>query len=200
VPVSFVAFKIVPPVLKRVAAMCNDELFVLVAVALGLATAAITEAVGLSLALGAFLAGLIVSGSETAHQTLSKLLPIRDVFVALFFVTIGAIVNPRALLTHPMLLIGLLLLIVVGKFVIWTGVMRLFRYRWTPAIRVAVGLTQIGEFSYVLLQVARGSGLVDDVLYNSTLMASLLSILLNAVLVRVVYGYTGKRPLAKSAV
>lgn len=199
VPVSFVAFKIVPPVLKRVAAMRNDELFVLVAVAIGLATAAITEAVGLSLALGAFLAGLIVSGSETAHQTLSKLLPIRDVFVALFFVTIGAMVNPRALLTHPMLLIGLLLLIVVGKFIIWAGVMRLFRYPWTTAVRAAVGLTQIGEFSYVLLQVARGSRLVDDVLYNSVLMASLVSILLNAVLVRLTYRYTGSRPEVQSA-
>ena len=198
VPFSFVAFKVVPPFLKRVAALCDDELFVLVAVAIGLATAAITEAVGLSLALGAFLAGLIISGSETAHQAFSKLLPIRDIFVALFFVTIGAMVNPRTLLTNPLLLLGLLLLIVVGKFIVWSLVMRVLRYRWTTAIRVAVGLTQIGEFSYVLLQVARGSGLVDDVLYNATLMASLLSILLNAVLVRVVYGYTGETPLAKT--
>jgi CPA2 family monovalent cation:H+ antiporter-2 len=109
---------------------------------------------------------------------------LRDVFVALFFVTIGTLVDPRALLTHPVLLLVLLAMIVVGKFVIWGLVALLFRYSWRTAVRVGVGLTQIGEFSYVLVQVARNASLVDNALYNATLMASLLSILLNAFLVR----------------
>lgn len=184
IPISIVAAKLVPPMLARVARTENKELLVLVTVALGFATAAISQAVGLSLALGAFLAGMVISGSEYAHETLSQLLPIRDVFVALFFVTIGALVNPRAWLSSPGLLLTLLALILIGKFIIWSGIALLFRYSLRTALIVGIGLTQIGEFSYVLVQTARTSSLVDDRFYNATLMASLLSILLNAFLVR----------------
>jgi CPA2 family monovalent cation:H+ antiporter-2 len=184
IPVAFAAWKIVPPLLAWVAKRDSKELFILIAVALGLGTAAITQAVGLSLALGAFLAGMIISGSDYAHETLSQLLPLRDVFVALFFVTVGTLINPAALWERPALLGAMLALIVLGKFVIWAGIAFLFRYPWQTAIRIGVGLTQIGEFSYVLVQVARSASLVDDALYNCTLMASLLSILLNAFLVR----------------
>jgi CPA2 family monovalent cation:H+ antiporter-2 len=157
---------------------------VLVAVALGFATAALTQAVGLSLALGAFLAGMVVSGSDVAHQTLSQLLPLRDVFVALFFVTVGALINPRVLLSEPWLLGVIVLMIVAGKFLIWTAIVWLFRYPFRTAMMVAVGLTQIGEFSFVLLQVSRTSRLVSDAVYNATLTASLVSILLNAFLMK----------------
>jgi monovalent cation:H+ antiporter-2, CPA2 family len=186
VPVAFVAARVVPPLLARVAATGSKELFVLVSVALGFATAAITQELGLSLALGAFLAGLVISGSEYAHRTLDELLPIRDVFVALFFVTIGALVNPRVLLSHPVLLATLLLMIIPGKFAIWTAVVRLFRYPMATAVRVGVGLTQIGEFSYVLISVSRHAELVDDAVYHATLTASLVSILINAALMRLV--------------
>lgn len=185
VPVILVAAKLVPPFLTRVAASGSQELFLLVAVALGFATAAITQATGLSLALGAFLAGVIVSGSEVAHDALSKLLPLRDVFVALFFVTVGTLVNPRVLVSHPSLLVTLLCLIVVGKFIIWSGVVRLFGYPTTTAVAVGIGLTQIGEFSYVLVRVARNAGIVSETVYNAILTASLISILVNALLERV---------------
>jgi monovalent cation:H+ antiporter-2, CPA2 family len=186
VPVGFVAVKFVPQLLARVARTCSQELFVLVTIALGFGTAYLTESLGLSLALGAFLAGMLISGSDYVHQTLSQLLPIRDIFVALFFVTVGALVNPRILLSHPGLLLILLALIIVGKFVIWTGIVRLFRYNWKTAVLVGVGLTQIGEFSYVLVQEGRSAQLVPDAVYNATLMASLISILVNSLLVRVV--------------
>jgi len=198
VPVAFIAAKLVPALMARVARMESEELYLLVALALGFATAAVSQAVGLSLALGAFLAGLIVSGSKHAHQTLAHLLPFRDAFVALFFVTIGALINPRSLISNPVLLFALLGLIVAGKFVIWFLVVRLFRYPAATAVLVAVGLTQIGEFSYVLVQVARGSGLVGPDLYNATLAASLLSIVLNALLMRAagkwVKARTGPQP------
>ena len=184
IPVAFLAAKLVPPLLARVAGTKSAELLVLVAVALGFGIAALTQEVGLSLAVGAFLAGMVISGSQYAHETLSQLLPLRDVFVALFFVTIGTLVNPRALLTHPGLLLVLLAMIIAGKFVIWAMVALLFRYPWRSALRIGIGLTQIGEFSYVLVQVAKNASLIDDTLYNATLMASLVSILLNAFLVR----------------
>lgn len=87
-PVGFLAAKLVPRLMRRVARTRSEELYLLVALAIGFATAAISQAVGLSLAAGAFLAGMIVSSSEFAHETLAHLLPLRDTFVALFFVTI----------------------------------------------------------------------------------------------------------------
>jgi CPA2 family monovalent cation:H+ antiporter-2 len=190
VPIALAAWKLVPSLLARVAKMDSNELFILVAVALGFGTAALTQAVGLSLALGAFLAGMLISGSPYAHETLSKLLPLRDVFVAVFFVSVGTLINPAAIWERPGLLLMMLLLIVVGKFAIWAGIALLFRYPWPTAVRIGVGLTQIGEFSYVLVRVARDASLVDDTLYNCTLMASLLSIILNAFLVRAARQFT----------
>jgi CPA2 family monovalent cation:H+ antiporter-2 len=184
VPVVFAAARLVPLLLAWVARMKNDELYLLVALALGFAVAALSQALGLSLALGAFLAGMIVSGSEHAHEMLTRLSPMRDAFVALFFVTIGTLINPRALLSNPILLCVIVALVVVGKMVIWTAVVLLFRYPLRTALLVGMGLTQIGEFSYVLVQVGRHAGLVEDAVYNATLAASLLSILANSALMR----------------
>ena len=163
----------------------NEELYLLVVLALGFATAAITQAVGLSLALGAFLAGLIVSESGTTRKMLDKLLPLRDAFVALFFVTIGALVDPHILLSKPVLWGTIVILTMGGKFVIWSVVVWLFRYPWRTALLVGAGLTQIGEFSYVLVRVARDSHLVTDDVYHATLAASVITILLNGLLMRV---------------
>jgi K+:H+ antiporter len=183
-PSGFAAVWLVPRWLARVARAENKELFLLVILAICLGTAALTEAVGLSLALGAFAAGLIVSASDYAHRALDQMLPLRDAFVALFFVTVGVLINPRAVLQRPGLLLAILLLVIVGKFVVWAGVVRLFRYRLRTALLVGIGLTQIGEFSFILVQVAHTNGLVGDEFYFATLAASLLSILLNATLVR----------------
>lgn len=184
IPVVFIAAKLVPPLMARVPDTRNQELRVLVALALGFATATVTQALGLSLALGAFLAGMVVSESQVAHEILADLLPLRNAFVALFFVTIGALIDPKALISNPSLLGVMVALIVLGKFIIWTFVVRLFRYSLRTAVLVGVGLTQIGEFSYVLVRVARDAGLVAADVYSATLAASLLTILLNAVLMR----------------
>ena len=156
----------------------------LVVLALGFLTAAVTQTLALSLAMGAFLAGMLVSGTDRAHQTLAHLLPFRNAFAALFFVTIGALMNPKALLSNLVLLGAMVAMIVAGKFVIWTAVVWLFRYPLRTAVVVAVGLTQNGEFSYVLVQVARDAGLVPEEVYSATLAASLLTILANALLMR----------------
>ena len=103
--------------------------------------------------------------------------------------TIGALIDPKALLSNPRLLGMLVLLIVLGKFLIWTSVAWIFRYPLQTAVLVGVGLTQIGEFSYVLVQVARDARLVDSDVYSATLAASLLTILLNAFLMRMVPGW-----------
>lgn len=184
VPVGYLAAKLVPRLMRRIAGTRSEELYLIVALAIGFATAAISQAVGLSLAAGAFLAGMIVSRSEYSHETLAHLLPLRDTFVALFFVTIGALIRPSALI-HSIGLVAVLVgLVVVGKFVIRAAVVILFRYPLWTALLVGVGLTQIGEFSFVLVRIARSSGLVGEDVYNATLAASLLTILLNAALMR----------------
>jgi CPA2 family monovalent cation:H+ antiporter-2 len=192
IPAGYVAAKVIPPLMTRVARMHSDEMFLLVALAVGLGTAALTQAAGLSLALGAFLAGLIINGSEYAHETLARLLPLRDVFVALFFVTIGALIDPASLLANVPLLAAMVAMIVVGKLVLRTLVVWLFRESFWTALLVGVGLTQIGEFSFVLVQVARTSGHVGPEIYNATLAASLVTILINAVLVRTVPGWIAR--------
>jgi len=159
---------------------------VLVALALGFMTAALTQAVGLSLALGAFLAGLLISESEAAHATMQHLLPLRDAFVALFFVTMGILVDPRVVISKPSLLLVIIGLVVVGKFVIWALVVKLFRYPTSTALMVGLGLTQIGEFSYVLVRVARDAHIVGEDMYNAVLAASVFTILINGVLLRFV--------------
>jgi CPA2 family monovalent cation:H+ antiporter-2 len=184
VPVMFVAAKLVPPLMKRVEGSGNDELYVLVVLALGFATAAVTQAVGLSLALGAFLAGLIVSECKTSEKMLDKLSPLRDAFVALFFVTIGVLVDPRILVSKPSLWGAIVVLTMVGKFAIWTLIVWLFRYPPRTALMVGLGLTQIGEFSYVLVRVARDAHLVTDDVYHATLAASVITILLNGLLMK----------------
>lgn len=184
VPAFVVAWKVVPPALRRVARTQNRELFFIVTLAICLGTAALTHAVGLSLALGAFVAGLIISGSEYAHEALAQLSAFRDAFVALFFVTIGLLIDPRLLFSNLPVVLIMVALIIFGKFAVWTGIVRLFGYPIWTALTVSIGLTQIGEISYVLVQVARSSGMVGDDIYNATLAASLVTILFNAVLVR----------------
>jgi CPA2 family monovalent cation:H+ antiporter-2 len=189
VPLGYLAAKVVPGLLARVAQTRNSELFLLVTLALSLGTASLTQALGLSLALGAFLAGLLISESEYAHDMLGRLLPLRDAFVALFFVTIGALVDPARVLGNLPLLGIMIVLIVAGKLAIWTSIVWLFRYPLITALLVGVGLTQIGEFSFILVQVSRAAGHVGEDVYSATLAASLLSILLNALLMRHVPGW-----------
>jgi CPA2 family monovalent cation:H+ antiporter-2 len=184
VPFSYLAAKVVPAVMQRVDRTRNEELFLLVALAIGLGTAALTQAVGLSLALGAFLAGLIISNSDHAHESLGHLLPLRNAFVSVFFVTIGALIDPATVLANVPLLVTMIVLIVAGKALIWTLVVRAFRYSLTTALLVGIGLTQIGEFSFILVQVARTAGHVGDEVYNATLAASLVTIVINSVLAR----------------
>lgn len=184
--VAFGAAKIIPPLMARLAGPANHELRILITLGLGFAVAASTHALGLSLALGAFLAGLIVSESDFAAEMQRDLLPLRDAFTALFFVTIGALIQPQTLLAEPLLLASLVVLIVVGKFFIWAVIVRAFRYSARTSVLVAVGLTQIGEFSYVLVQVARDASLVNSNAYSAILAASVITILLNAFLMRMV--------------
>ena len=191
VPFVAVAARVIAPLLTRVARTRNQELFLMVALAIGLGTAALTQAVGLSLALGAFLAGLLISTSDFAHETLARLLPLRDTFGAFFFVTVGALIDPRRVFDNLPLLVTMVALVVVGKLVVRVGVVRLFGETLRTALLTGIGLAQIGEFSFVLVKAAREEGHIGADVYQVTLAASLITILINAALVRLAPRYLG---------
>jgi len=197
VPIAVAAWKLIPRLLARVEKTCNDEISLLLALTTCLAVAAITEAVGLSLALGAFLGGMLLGSSDFVKKLEHQTLPLRDAFVAIFFVSVGMLIDPstwRAAWQVILILVGL---IVVGKFGVWFGVVKLFGYSLSTAARVAIGLTQIGEFSFILAQVSLRAGLISTAVYNATLVASLVTILANATLFKI---FVKKEPAGKSVV
>jgi K+:H+ antiporter len=193
IPLVFLAIKVIPRLLRRVKRTNDTELFLLVAIAVCLGTAALAQAAGFSVALGAFLAGLSISGSVDLHDANTQLLPLRNAFVALFFVSLGTLINPKVLFSSLPLLGMMLLLIVFGKFLVWTAIVWLFRYPIRTAVAVASGLTQIGELSFVVVQVARSSGIVAENVFSTVIAASLISILLNVFIVRVTFGWLSRR-------
>jgi CPA2 family monovalent cation:H+ antiporter-2 len=193
VPLAFAAMWIIPLLLRRAKRTKNNELLLLVALAICLGTAALAQAIGFSVALGAFIAGLAISGSKDLHDAHERLLPLRDAFVALFFVSLGTLIDPRVV-RHSLPLLGIMLVLIVpGKFLIWTLVTKLFGYSFSNALAVAAGLTQIGELSFVVVQTAKATGMVGEEVFNATLAASLISIFLNVFIVRAVLGWTDRK-------
>ena len=147
---------------------------------------------GFSVALGAFLAGVSISSLPELHDAHTQLVPLRDAFVALFFVSLGTLIDPAVLL-HSLPLLGLMLLLIVGgKFLVWSVVVWLFRYPLKTAILVAAGLTQIGELSFVVMQAARSAGMVAENVFSTVIAASLISILLNVFIVRGTFAWLGR--------
>jgi CPA2 family monovalent cation:H+ antiporter-2 len=177
VPFLFLASRVIPPVLTRVAHRKNTELFIIVAIAIAIGTAALSSSLGLSLALGAFLAGIVISESEFTHEILTRILPMRDLFGALFFVSVGALIRPADVMGSPTLLLVMLALILLGKFLLRILTLRLFRFPVNMAALVSVHLAQTGEFTFVMAQVALMVGLLNQALYQAILAASLISIL-----------------------
>jgi K+:H+ antiporter len=183
-PFFLLARRVVPRVLARVAAASNTELLLLVTVVLAIGTAVLTAAAGLSIALGAFLAGLLVNESESCRDILARILSIRDIFVAIFFASIGLLVQPAFWATQVPTIAVLVLLVVVGNFWVWHGVVRVAGYGRETAGLAALSLTQIGEFSYVLAAVGLREGLIGAPVQQGILATSLITIVVNAVTFR----------------
>jgi len=202
VPIVAVAWKLLPALLARVEKTCNDEISLLLAITVCMVIAALTEAVGLSLALGAFLGGLCLGNSEFTHKLAHQAKPLQDVFVAIFFVSVGMLLDPGTWKDSWPLILLITALVLAGKFAVWFGVVKLFRYSTSTAFRVGIGLTQIGEFSFILAQVSRKAGLISEELYHATLAASLVTILVNATMfrfVKPVRGTSAGKPVEATA-
>ena len=118
----------------------------------------------------------------------------RNAFVAYFFVSLGTLIQPKVCIAQTFPLLGVMLLLIApGKFLIWTLVVKLFRYPVWTAIAVAAGLTEIGELSFVVVNVASAAGMVGDDVFNATLAASLISIFLNVFIVRAALAVTARK-------
>ncbi len=169
---------VVPRVLEAVARTRQRDLFVLAVLLVCLGTAWATTRVGLSLALGAFLGGLVVAGSEYRHQALSDLIPFREFFASLFFVSVGMLLDPTRLVERPENVGLLLLAIIVGKFLAVIETSILLKLGLRGAVLSGAALAHVGEFSFVLATAARGKGILDAALEADLLTASALSMLL----------------------
>jgi CPA2 family monovalent cation:H+ antiporter-2 len=180
--------RVVPRLMAWVARWNSRELFFLSTITLAVGVGYVAFLFGLSMALGAFVAGLVVNESEYAHQALSDVIPLRDLFGMLFFVSVGMLLDPALLGEQLGMLALVVLVIIVGKAAILAGVVRAFGY-WN-VVPLAVGLTlfQVGEFAFVLARVGLSSGAISGDVYSLTLNTAIVTMSLTPALSALVPG------------
>ena len=172
--------RVIPWGLHAVAHTGNRELFRLAVLAIALGVAAGSAYLfGVSLALGAFFAGMILSESELSHRAAQETLPLRDAFAVLFFVSVGMLFDPGVLLRDPFPVLATLAIILIGKAVIASGIMLAFRQPVSTALVISASLAQIGEFSFILAALGVRLGLLRLEGQDLILAGAILSILLN---------------------
>ena len=196
--ISFVAVMLIvgrrtiPWLLSRVANTGSRELFTLavLAVALGIAFGA-AALFGVSFALGAFFAGVIVSESDFSHEAATNALPLQDAFAVLFFVSVGMLFDPMILLREPLHVLAVVFIIMIGKAVASLGIVLVFRYSLHTALTISASLAQIGEFSFILAALGVSLGLLPTEATGLIVAGALLSITFNPFVFRTV------EPIAK---
>ncbi|HEX6737546.1 MAG TPA: cation:proton antiporter [Vicinamibacteria bacterium] len=175
--------RLIPWLLEQAARLRSRELFTLTVLALSLAVAAGAAYVfGASMALGAFLAGMVVGQSPVSHQAAADALPLRDAFAVLFFVSVGMLLDPAFLLREPLLVLAALAVVLVGKPLAALVLVAALGYSVRTALVVALGLAQIGEFSFIVGDLARHHGLLPPAGQNVLVACALVSIAVNPLL------------------
>lgn len=177
--------RVVPTILTQVAKLRSAELFTLTVLVLSV-TIAVGSATlfGASVALGAFLAGIVVAQSPLSHQAAADALPMRDAFAVLFFVSVGMLFDPSFVVTHPLMVAAGLVVVLLFKPLAALVIVALCGYPVRTALTVAIGLAQIGEFSFILGQVSREHGLMPEEGMNVLVATAMISITLNPMLFR----------------
>lgn len=175
---------VIPLVIRWMAQTGSQELFLLGILVICLGIALITSSLGLGIAMGAFVAGLMIANVEHADHALDRILPMRDVFATLFFASIGLLIDPGFLLANIWVLLGLVAIAMVGKATIVTVIVNLFGYPLKTALVVGLGINQIGEFSFVLANVAQESGLFSERLYGLTVGTTAATLLITPFLLK----------------
>jgi CPA2 family monovalent cation:H+ antiporter-2 len=183
VAVLFAAAKIVPKLLYYIAQTRSRELFILSVLTICFSVAWLTSSIGLSLALGAFLAGLIVSESEYRHEAIGDILPFQDVFTSFFFISIGMLLDIGFVFANPLLIALLAVAAIFLKTIVGVIASLLVGVPLRTALLVGLAISQIGEFSFVLAKNGVNYGLADDFRYQLFLAVSLLTMGLTPLLI-----------------
>jgi monovalent cation:H+ antiporter-2, CPA2 family len=176
--------RIVPYMLHHIVRLRSPELFIGSVVLICFGTSFLIAQFGLSLALGAFIAGMVLSESEYNHQIIADILPFRDVFNSLFFISIGMLLSLEALASNLFVVILWVTGLIVVKALIALGVVRALGYSSRIATMTAIGLSQIGEFSFILAKTGLPEGLLSDVNYQRFLATSILSMIATPFLIK----------------
>jgi CPA2 family monovalent cation:H+ antiporter-2 len=168
---------IVPSILYHIVKTRNRELFLLGMIVICVGTATLTSMAGLSLAIGAFIIGLIISESEFSHQALSEILPLRDVFNSLFFISIGMLLDLGFVLDNFSIILSVVIIIILIKFMLTMVTTVVMRYPIHTAFLVGLSLAQIGEFSFVLSLIGVQHGLLKNDIYQIFLASAILTMI-----------------------
>jgi CPA2 family monovalent cation:H+ antiporter-2 len=182
--VIFSARWLVPNILHQIVHTRSRELFVITVILLCLGTALLTSELGLSLALGAFLAGLVISESEYAYQAISDILPFKDSFNGLFFISVGMLMDLRFLSQNPLLILFAVIFILLLKISTGFFSVHLLGHPVRVSLQTGLQLAQIGEFSFVLAMAGKSAGLITESLYQLFLSSSVLTMLLTPLIVQ----------------
>jgi len=178
--VLLIGSRVLPAVLSRVALLGSRELFVVAVAVVAIGTAALANQVGVSVALGAFVAGLALAESDLAASVLGEVVPLRELFATIFFVSVGILLQPSAVLDGWPVVVVLLLLVVLGKGLPIAAIVRGSGNRMSTSLRVAGLISQGGEFSFVLATVGLRLGAVDPATFSQAMGAVVISVLLAA--------------------
>lgn len=174
----FAGTRLIPRLITLIAAWNSRELFLLAIIAMGLGIGYATYLFGLSFAFGAFVAGMILSESDYAHQALSDIIPVRDLFGLLFFVSVGMLLDPVFLLENWQTILVVVLLVSVGKGLIFGLLSRAFGYGNIIPLATGLGLFQVGEFSFVLARVGVNTQSIDNDIYALILTTAIVTMIL----------------------
>jgi len=175
--IIFAARTIVPYLLYHIVRLRSPEVFIISVVLMSLGTSWLTLQAGLSLALGAFIAGIVLSESEYSHQIVADILPFRDVFNSLFFMSIGMLLSLSALWADVLIVLAWVGALTLGKALLVLAVMRLLGFSLRISTTTALGLAQVGEFSFILAKAGLPQGLLSEPDYQRFLAASILSMM-----------------------
>jgi len=160
----------------------SGEITLLATLTLALGGGLAMHFIGLSFALGAFLAGLVLAESPRRPEALSRIMPLRDIFAAVFFVSIGALFNPAVLWQLPLPLLGLLGALIIGKAAVSTFIVRVFGYPAPTAILSGLLLAQIGEFAFILATIGLNQGAISEPLFSVIIASACISIFVNSII------------------
>lgn len=183
----FLGTTIMPWVLRKIASWNSQELFLLSVTSIALGIGYVSHILGLSFSFGAFIAGLVLAGSDYGHKALSEMIPVRDVFSLLFFVSIGMLIAPQTIMENLKTVVPLVVIACIGRGVILSGLSYSFGYRNVIPLAVFLGMIPISEIGFVVIQTARSANIINDNVYACILNSIVISMIIGPIL----SGFTG---------